>query len=190
MGLFYQFPSRLDPADDRIRVEGDTLIIKTYGPPGIFWVYLVAIFSVMFFLGWASRNSLSTMWDGTDFVNRMLVVGVGLLMGSLIPALLGIFFYEKILCKNKRDLKVIHRIFGIPLKCSRHKLLLDGSFEIVHCLDSPNMARREGQEEGRGFQNNGFYQLKALVGESAALIVDRHSHSRELRKLKDLLCQY
>ena len=190
MGLFYQFPSRLDPADDRIRVEGGTLIIKTYGLPGIFWAYLLAIFSVMFFLYLASHDSLRTMLESDDTTNRILAKSVHVLMGGLVPILLGIFFYEKIIRKHGRDLEMIHRIFGVPFKRSRYRLDSSQAFEIEHRLDSPNMARR-GQEGGsRGFQNNGFYQLKALVGTSSCLVVDRNSHSRELGKLKKLLCQY
>ena len=190
MGLFYQFPTRLDPSDDRIVEEENALIIKTYGPPGIFWGYLAAIFSVMFFLYLASRNSLIAMMEGSDPINRMLALSVGLLMGGLIPVLLGIFFYEKIIRKSQQNLKIIHRLFGVPFRRYHYTLRSIDAFEIEHCLNSPNVARREGEEGSRGFQNNGFYQLKAWVGEKSSLVLDRHSQSRELGKLKELLSRY
>ena len=190
MGLFYQFPSRLDPVDDRIGVEEGTLIVKTYGPPGIFWGYLAAIFTTIFFLYLASHNSLAAMLEGGDAINRILALGVLLLMVGAIPVLLGFFFYEKIIFKNGEDLQIVHRLFGIPLRKTRHKLRTFDAFEIVHCLDSPNVARREQGEGSRGFQNNGFYQLMAFVIDDTSLFVDRHSQYRELVKFKELLCQY
>lgn len=190
MGLLYQFPSQLDAADDRIDVDDGILVLKTYGLPSIFWGYLVAIFSILFFLYLASRELLMAMLEGGDPINRMLAVGVGLVMGGLIPVFLGIFFYEKILYKRERDLKIVHRFFGIPFKRSRHQLLSADAFEIKHCLDSPNIARGEQREGSRGFQNNGFYRMQALLGDNVFLMVDRHSQRRELDRLKKLLCQY
>ena len=190
MGLFYQFPSRLDKNDDRIGVEDGTLVLKTYGPPGIFWGYLAAILSTLFFLYWASHSLLVTMLRGDDSINRMLAISVILVMGGMIPALLGIFFYEKILYKRGRDLRIVHRLFGLPVLHSRHQLLSDSAFDIQHCLDSPNVARREQREGSRGFQNNGFYLLHAQLGEGAVLAVDRHSQRRELDKLAELLSAY
>ena len=190
MGLFYQFPSHLDPTDERIVVDGDTLIVKTYGPPGIFWVYLMAIFSAIFFLYMASRRSLGAMLEGDDSINRILAISVLVLMGGLIPVMLGIFFYEKIISKQKHNMKITHRLFGISFKRSHWELESAHALEIVHCLDSPNVARREQQEGSRGFQNNGFYQLNAFVRGGGRLLVDRHSQSRELDKLKKLLCEH
>ena len=190
MGLFYQFPSRLDEADDRIGVEEGTLVLKTYGPPGIFWGYLAAIFSTLFFLYLASHNLLMTMLDGEEPVNRMLAVGVILVMVGSVPTLLGIFFYEKILYKRGRNLDIVHRLFGVPVLRSSHELLSMDAFDVKHCLDSPNMARREQREGSRGFQNNGFYRLEAQLGEGAILALDRHSQRRELERLKKLLSEY
>ena len=190
MGLFYQFPSQLDEADDRIGVEDGTLVLKTYGPPGIFWGYLAAIFSTLFFLYWASHNLLMTMLAGGDPINRILAMGVILVMGGLIPTLLGIFFYEKILYKRGNELGIAHRLFGIPVWRSRHQLLSADAFDVQHCLDSPNMARREQWEGSRGFQNNGFYRLEALIGEGQVVAVDRHSQRRELDRIRALLSEY
>ena len=130
------------------------------------------------------------MMGGEDPLNRILAISVGLLIVGLIPVMLGIFFYEKILCKQKQNLKIIHRIFGIPVKQSDYKLPSPHAFKVVHCLNAPNRARLEQREGSRGFQNNGFYQLSALTDNNSSLVVDRHSHVRELNKLKELLCRY
>lgn len=191
MGLLYIFPNTENEAinDDRISKTADSITLKTYGLPAIFWVYLAAIYIVVFTMWLTIKSALDKMLTYDDAVMIFLywLVKGTLILGPLV--LLAFFFYEKFITKSKQSLTMTYRIFFIPIW--KKKLTLDASdaFSVDHFLDSPNIAKMNPQAETRGFENKGYFELHAR-SKGKAIFVDRHSRKSDLVKMQELLSRY
>lgn len=190
MGLMYLFPVEdTDLTDDRVNKTGEGITLKTYGLPMIFWGYLAAILSVVFVMWIASLDIIAKMLTYNDPVLSMLayLVRIVLILGPII--LLGFYFYEKFLIKNKNTLTIVHRVFFIPVKKVAINLDAADAFSVNHFMDSPNVAKMKNEQELKGFENKGYFELHAIV-DGKKLFVDRSSRKADLLKLKDLLSKY
>ncbi len=186
MGLMYVFPVARDEEDFVIEKD-QTLILKTYGLPYIFWIYalcIVAVISFMFLAIQAPILKLIELGDSTD-----ATLGYGLLgtIGMMPLLVLGFFFYEKRLIKINDELKVQHRLFAIPVLTSSYNIENTNQLTIEPFLDSPNVARLKNDEDSVGFQNKGYYVLWLNFKDSKRVRLDRHSRKVDLEKLKVLL---
>ena len=189
MGLLYPFPVSSDETDfvqiqntpsGRIgRVE-----LKSYGLPYIFWAYAAASLTMLFFLWLAVREPMSKLvaMGGTD---ALLVYALQALIYSTPLVVLGFFFYEKRLIATPGALTIRHRIFFLPVRTQSWRLV-DKLFAIDHFMDSPNVARLQGGEEARGFQNKGYFTLWAIT-DKGAIQIDRHSRKADLEASMALL---
>lgn len=185
MGLFYQFPTKDHPLDDRIETCETFVRLKNYGPPLIFWGYLCAILVVLFFMVLAVWSPLEKMIEGEDSINRSIAWAVKAFIFGAPFVLLGFFFFEKEIYKEKNQLKITKKIFGIPF--SKKTIQLQ-SLEIVHHMDSPNVRKLNPKEDMKAFENKGYWILKALDQSSGKMIlVDRHNQKHLLRHIKGLL---
>lgn len=189
MGLMYVFPVSAEEEDFVIKNE-NSLTLKTYGLPYIFWIYGACIISVIIFMFLAIKDpvlKLISLGDGQD-----ASLGYGLLTFiSLLPiSILGFFFYEKRIIKTKSHIKIVHKIFGINF-FSESFYLDDGEpFMITSFLSTPNVARINANDENLGFQNKGYFILWIKTKEGKKIQIDRHSRKIDLDKLKMLLEQH
>jgi hypothetical protein len=194
MGLLFQLPVEENQLDDRVSIvskAGQTkLILKSYGLPWIFWGYLLASLSVVFFLGLAGMAPLGKLLASDDPLNQVLALTVWATL-ILIPfGALSFYFYEKVITKMQSSLVITHRVFWIPVRTNRLELKAADAFELEHFMDSPNIAKIKGEESMRGFENRGHYELFALTKDGQRQIVDRNSRPSELKKLASFLSRY
>jgi hypothetical protein len=191
MGLLYLFPN--DDTDtienDRIIKTADSITLKTYGLPMVFWVYLAAIYIVVFTMWLTIRSSLDKLltYDDSTMIFLYWLVKGTLTLGPLI--LLGFFFYEKFLTKSKNSLTITHRIFFIPIFSKKIILDTNESLTVDHFMDSPNIAKMNSHPDTRGFENKGYFELHA-ISNGRAIFIDRHSRKSDLLKMKEILGKY
>lgn len=179
MGLLFVFPT-----DKNLREEG--LVLRSYPLPPLFWIYLLAVLSCLVLLLWASWSPLVKMLHSSDPLNGTLALGVFALFALIPPGLLCVFFYEKSIERKGDNLHVIHRIFGVPLR-RRVFLLGKDPFVVRHHLDSPNVAKMEGNPAQRAFYNQGYFVLILKTSEGREVFLDRHGQRKHLEKMATLL---
>lgn len=187
MGLLYIFPNSDEETDnDRVIKTSDSITLKTYGLPMIFWAYLAAIYIVVFTMWLSIKSALDKLltYDDVSMIFLYWLVKGTLIAGPLI--LLAFFFYEKFITKSKKLLIITHRLFFIPVWTK--KIMLDSSdaFSVDHFLDSPNVAKINPQAETRGFENKGHFELHAR-SKGKVIFVDRCSQKSDLVKMQELL---
>ena len=188
MGLLYIFPTN-ENETDRVIKSADSITLKTYGLPMIFWGYLAAIYIVIFTMWLVSKSAMDKIltYDDSVMVFIYWMVKLTLTVGPVI--LLAFFFYEKFLTKSKNKLIITHRLFFIPVYTK--KIILDSTdaLTVDHFLDSPNIAKMHSKAETRGFDNRGYFELHALA-QGKAITIDRHSRKSDLEKIQHLLYKY
>lgn len=197
MGLMYIFPVTDGQEEgDRAVVQNQTLTLKTYGLPMIFWGYLGAALSVLLIMWLASRAVVLKLFTYDD--PTLIFLG-HLVQTTLIATpivLLGFFFYEKVMVKKGQDLTVAHRLFFITLWKKKYKLGALDAIMVNHFMNTPNMAKirnRQGlgnPEAMKHFENKGYFELLIKTDKDQIVSVDRHSRKADLLKLKDLLAKY
>lgn len=188
MGLLFQTPVELNDLDDRIKVDNETIILKTYGLPMVFWGYLATIFGVLFFMILAIKEPLWKVLNGEDTINQIIGWSLTALLTFGPLSLLAFYFYEKEIRKKKNNLTIIHKTFFIPFKKIQLELTED-SLQLEHFLDSPNQAALEKKKGMEGFENRGYFKLTA-TSKGRKVLVDRNGRRGEMRKLKELLERY
>ena len=122
-----------------------------------------------------------------DVINHFLaycVISI-FILGPLV--ILGFYFYEKEIIKDKNSLTVIHKVFFIPFKKHHIKLTPENTLRLVHLLDSPNMAKINKQEGMAGFENRGHFQVFAKNIKNQDVLIDRNSRKGEMKRLMRLL---
>jgi len=192
MGLMYIFPtddSELEIIEGRVEKKNNKIILKTYGLPMIFWGYLIAILIVVGSMALVTKSIIITMLNYNDiFLNLLAYAVLFLFIGGPI-ILLGFYFYEKIIIKEKNELIIHHRIFYIPIITKTIVLDSNQSFVIEHFLDSPNMAKTKNSPDLKGFENKGYFELKG-ISKGEKVFLDRSSRKIDLEKLSGLLSKY
>jgi len=190
MGLLYIFPNSEDESDnDRVVKTLDSITLKTYGLPMVFWVYLAAIYVVVFTMWLTIKSALDKMLTYDDVTMIFLY---WLVKGTLILApiiLLAFFFFEKFIIKSKTSLTLVYRIFFIPVWRKKIKLDASNALSVDHFMDSPNIAKMKSSPETRGFENKGYFELHAM-SKGKAIFIDRHSRKSDLVKMQELLSKY
>lgn len=186
MGLMYVFPVSTEETDF-IDLKEESITLKSYGLPYIFWIYAVCALAVVFFMFLAVKEpvlKLASLGDETD-----VMLGYSLLTFiGLIPVFVfGFFFYEKRIKKTKDQLSMQYRIFGIKVFSETFQCDPQDPFHIDAFLDSPNIAKMKGNEESVGFQNKGYFTLKLKTAQGKMIQIDRHSRKADLVKLQNLL---
>ncbi len=185
MGLIYLFPTK-DDDPDHIVVTKDSLLLRSYGLPPIFWFYLIAILTIFSFLVlnvWNPAQKMLKIGAGID-----IVIAYSLLVLIFIAPiiLIGFYFYEKNLKISKNKLSIIHKVFFLPCLTKNYILKKDDQFIVEHFVDSPNMARIKDESAMKAFQNRGYYQL-ILKQNTKRVFIDRHTNHSQLVKIKRLL---
>ncbi len=186
MGLLFQMPVEHNELDDRISLRNNQLRIRSYGLPMIFWGYLLAIFSVLFFMVLAIKEPLSRAYHGEDEINQMIAIAVSAILTLTPLVLLSAYFYEKELILEGDQLIIAHKIFFIPVRKFRVKIASE-SLYLEHYLESLNVAAQEKKDGMAGFENRGYFKLMIKDDKGNTYLVDRNSRRGEMRKLKEFL---
>ena len=97
MGLLYVFPVSEDETDF-VEKKNDTLTLKTYGLPYIFWIYAICVVAVVFFMFLAIKAPILKLVSLGDDVDSMLGYSLLIFVG-LVPLFIFSFFYRS---NNKR----------------------------------------------------------------------------------------
>lgn len=186
MGLMYVFPVGEDETDFVIK-DGEVLTLKTYGLPYIFWFYALCSITMIFFMFLGIKEpvlKLISMGDDTD-----ALLGYSLLtfIGFLPVFLLSFFFYEKRIVKNKNQLSLIHKVFGITVFSEKFLVEKNDSLTVEAFIETPNVARMNSRQDNVGFQNKGYFVLWLKSADGKKILIDRHSRKVDLEKLKTLL---
>jgi hypothetical protein len=193
MGLLYQFPAGLDEGD-RVQLSkkesSQTLTLKTFGLPYLFWFYLAAIWLVILAMMLVIHQPLEKLMSTGDQINMLLGYSVWFILIAVPVVATGFFFYEKRLIKTQADLKIAHSLFFLPFFSRKVRLKDKESFLIEHFLDSPNMARLHEHPDFKKFQNRGYFELFALDENEKKVFIDRSSSKKTLTDLQSLLVQY
>lgn len=175
---------------DRVKIKENTITIKSYGLPMIFWGYLLAILVVIGAMYLAVSEPINKLIATGDQINIILSYAVLGVIFGLPTLLLALYFYEKSITKSGNTLTLTHKVFWIPLMKKSIELRDKDAIELHHFMDSPNVAKMRAQPELRGFENKGYYELFATNKEEKAIFIDRHSRKADIIKIRDLLRKY
>lgn len=189
MGLLYVFPVSEEETDFVVKKD-DSVILKTYGLPYIFWFYAACCVAVIFFMFLAIKEpvlKLVSLGDETD-----ATLGYTLLsfVGLLPVAIFAFFFYEKRIVKKKNQISLIHKVFGITVFSEKFEIEETDGLTVESFLNTPNVARMNANETNVGFQNKGYFILWLKSKDNQKIQIDRHSRKADLEKMKLLLEKY
>lgn len=186
MGLLYVFPVSLEEKDF-VEIKDQSMTLKTYGLPYIFWGYATAILMVIFFMFLAIKAPVLKLIDLGDDTDHLLGYSLLTFIGSLPVFILAFFFYEKRIVKKFQSLTLEYRVFGLKVFSESFTPAETNAFSIEPFLSSPNLARIKGGEESAGFQNKGYFILWLNTKEGKRINIDRHSRKADLVKMEELL---
>ena len=116
MGLMYVFPATEEETNRVEKSDDNSITLKSYGLPLVFWGYLVAIFAVIFIMFIAIKDPLKKILSSSDDINKIIALAViGLLV--IIPIiLLCFYFYEKRITKKEKSSKNSTLFFRYQIK--------------------------------------------------------------------------
>lgn len=186
MGLLYVFPVSLEEKEFA-EIKDETMTLKTYGLPYIFWGYATAILIVIAFMFLAIKSPVLKLISLGDETDALLGYSLLTFLGSLPLILFGFFFYEKRILKKSKTLILEYRVFGIKVFSEKFTPDEKEPYSIDAFLDSPNVARMKGGDESVGFQNKGYHILWLKTVDGKRISIDRHSRKADLLKLEELL---
>lgn len=186
MGLLYAMPVSLEEKDF-VDLNDQTMTLKSYGLPYIFWGYATAVLMVIFFMFLAIKAPVLKLIDLGDETDAMLGYVLLSFIGSLPIFIFAFFFFEKRIVKKPSILILEYRIFGLKVFSEKFTPAEEKTYSIEAFLDSPNLARIKGGEESAGFQNKGYFILWLNTKEGKRINLDRSSRKADLMKLEELL---
>ncbi|HLW57756.1 MAG TPA: hypothetical protein VKY27_10245 [Bacteriovoracaceae bacterium] len=186
MGLLYPFPVS-EEETDFVKKDSDSITLKSYGLPYIFWLYAVCIIGVIILMFIGIRGPILKLISLGDETDATLGYALLTLIGISPIAVLSFFFYEKRIIARKNEIKLQHRVFWIPVFTESFKVESMDQFSIEVHMDSPNVARIKSKEGTQGFQNKGYFILWLTTDKKNKILIDRHSRKVDLEKLRKLL---
>lgn len=189
MGLLYVFPVSEDETDFVVKKD-ETLTLKTYGLPYIFWIYALCSVLVVFFMFLAIKEPVLKLISLGEDTDASLGYALLTFVGMVPVFIFSFFFYEKRITKKKNELGLEHRVFGLKVFSEKFLLESQDQLEITNYIDSPNIARMKNTPESQGFQNRGYFTLKLTSPEGKKIMIDRHNRKIDLEKLREMLLKY
>lgn len=188
MGLLYVFPVSEEESD--FVINHDSLVLKTYGLPYIFWIYAICVIAIISFMFTAIKDPILKLIYLGDDLDALLGYSLFGFVLTLPIIILGFFFYEKRIVKKNNELKIIHKVFGLTFFSEKFELDNQDTFSITPFLSTPNVARLNSSPENMGFQNKGYFILWLKTANGKKIKLDRHSRKIDLEKLKTMLEKY
>jgi len=185
MGLLYVFPVSKEESDF-VQIDQDTITVRSYGLPYIFWIYALSITIIILFMTFSIWNPIQKLMLLGDQIDRLTAKTIlSLLLGTPV-FLFSFFFYEKRIQRTGDKMIIQDFLWWIKIRERRLHLTSDSQVSIEAYLDSPNVAKIHSSEETRGFENKGYFTL-SLYQEKKKILIDRHSRKKDLEDLKSLL---
>jgi hypothetical protein len=186
MGLLYVMPIELKETD-RVEKLEDGIVLKSYGLPLLFWGYLAGIIVIISAMGLAIKDPLITLYQTGDQLNQLLALACGTTLLAVPLGFISLFLYEyRLIVRPERIIKQ-HTILGLPFYWQTLPLTNKTQLEVIHFMDSPNVAKLAESEDLRGFQNKGHFLLVHTNEQGKRTTLDRSSRKVDLTKLKQLL---
>ncbi|MGE3610216.1 MAG: hypothetical protein AB7I27_11555 [Bacteriovoracaceae bacterium] len=186
MGLMYVFPVSTEETDF-VKINENGLTLKTYGLPYIFWFYALCSITVVLFMFLAIKNPVLKLIELGDETDATLGYSLLTFVGLLPIFILGFFFYEKRILRNKNEISMEYRVFGLKVFSEKFEFNEQSELSVGPFLTTPNVARMRGGEDSAGFQNKGYFVLWLKTQNGKKILLDRHSRKADLDKLKILL---
>ncbi len=192
MGLMYVFPVS-EEETDFVKLElapsGEIskITLKSYGLPYIFWGYAAAAMMMVGFMFLGVKDPILKLMSLGDDVDQLLGYALFSFIALIPITTFAFFFYEKRIIKLDKQIKLIYRIYGIPVFTETFQITSNDDFWVEHFMDSPNVARMKGGEESTGFQNKGYFTLWLKTADGKKIMIDRHSRKVDVDKLLSLL---
>lgn len=186
MGLLYAFPVSLEETDF-VDIKDNTMTLKTYGLPYIFWGYATAVLMVIFFMFLAVKAPVLKLVDLGDETDALLGYALLSFIGSLPVLIFAFFFFEKRIVKKINQITLEYRVFGLKLFSETFTPAEEDSYLVGPYLSSPNLARIKGGEDSAGFQNKGYFVLWLNTNKGKVIQLDRSSRKADLVKLEGLI---
>src|SRR4051794_24573343 len=109
MGLLYAFPVSLEEKDFA-EIKDQSITLKSYGLPYIFWGYAFAILMVIFFMFLAIKAPVFKLIELGDETDSMLGYALLSFIGLLPVFILSFFFFEKRIVKKNKTLTLEYRV--------------------------------------------------------------------------------
>lgn len=188
MGLMYVFPVAEDETDFYVK-KNETLTLKTYGLPYIFWFYALCSIAVIVFMFLAVKEPVLKLISLGDDTDALLGYSLLSFVGLLPLTVLGFFFYEKRIVVNGKELRLVHKVFGVTVFSEKFEVDSPEKLTVESFLSSPNVARMKGDGESLGFQNKGYFILWLALKDGRKIQIDRHSRKADLEKLRKLIVE-
>ena len=189
MGLLYPFPISIDELDFvTINKNEQSIQLKSYGLPYIFWIYALASLIVYSFMMLGIHSTVMSLLQSTDSINKTLAICFIVFAASIPLGFVFFFFYQKTIISNKVEsiISIEHRILGVRLNKTTITFNTSTILEVSKYLSSPNQAKINQEKDMRGFQNKGYFTLTAKNNNQVTLL-DRSSNKSDLTKIKNLL---
>jgi hypothetical protein len=191
MGLLYLYPTQADEKDYIILESQNPLLvrIKSYGLPWIFWLYAAASLMLLAILTFSIYTPLIKLFEMATFWDQVLIYSIS---STLILTVFGIFiflYWQNHIVLTPQRISIEFRPFGIKIFQKEIDRNPQFRIEVYHFLDSPNIARSEGDERYKQFQNKGYFELVAYNNEQK-IILDRSSRKQDLEDLKNLITSF
>jgi len=188
MGLLYLYPTQADEKDYIILESQNPLLvrIKSYGLPWIFWLYAAASLILLAILTFSIFNPLTKLFEMATFWDQVLIYSIS---STLILTVFGIFiflYWQNHIVLTPQMISIEYRPFGLKIFQKQIERIPKLKIEVYHFLDSPNVARSEGDERYKQFQNKGYFELVALNNDQKILL-DRSSRKQDLEDLKSII---
>ena len=171
MGLLYLYPQDLEDPDHIIK-NADSVTLRTYGLPPIFWLYLLGTLTLLGLLSFSVSGPVIKILELGDPIGAVIAYSLIFFLLVTVTTLVGFFFYEKNLILEKTKLSVRSKAFGIPLTKKSYLLNNPNQIEIIHYLSSPNMARIQNGQDMKGFQNKGYWELRLNLDNKNSILID------------------
>lgn len=188
MGLMYVFPVAEDETDFYIKKD-ETLTLKTYGLPYVFWFYALCSISVVVFMFFAVKEPVLKLISLGDETDALLGYSLLSFVGLLPITVLAFFFYEKRIIVKNKELRLVHKVFGVTVFSETFEIESPEKLTVEAFIDSPNVAKMRGDSASLGFQNKGYFILWLTLKDGRKIQIDRHSRKVDLEKLKKLIIE-
>ena len=186
MGLLYAFPVSLEETDF-VDIKDNTMTLKSYGLPYIFWGYATAVLMVIFFMFLAVKAPVLKLVDLGDETDATLGYALLSFIGFLPVFIFSFFFFEKRIVKKSKLVILEYRVFGLKLFTETFTPADNEPFIVGPYLSSPNLARIKGGDDSAGFQNKGYFVLWLNTDKGKVIQLDRSSRKADLVKSEALL---
>ena len=188
MGLLYPFPVSKDETDHVIEKD-NTLILKSYGLPYIFWGYLLGLIILITFMMIGIYEPASKLLKTRDLINLILVYGMYITLFGTILGFLTLFFIEIRIKINGNEITKEIFVYWVKLLSRTYTVENEQSLFIENFEGSPNIAKMEKKPDMKTHQNKGYFELK-LGTPKSFILLDRHSRKVDLIKLRDLISSH